>query len=158
MPSTMPDLITADDAERLLVQAQGRLGHQVHLVAAEPHLWFAVFNDGHGYRIEWSESWGRLVLIAVLGFPPAEHERKVLNLALAYNALWRQVGNLRMARDGSGGELLLIGELGPEEADPHVFDAALLRFDSLRRWWGDALTGDDDDFRFPETPPSLWVG
>lgn len=154
----MHDLNTAEDAASLLAQAQGRVGGLVRLVEAEPQRWYAVFKDGHGYRIEWSDVWGRLVLIAVLGFPPAGNERKVLNLALSYNALWRQVGNLRMARDGEGGELMLIGELGPEEAEPEVLDTALLHFDGLRRWWGDVLMHDGDAVPVLPAPSRLLVG
>jgi len=124
----------------------------------EPQRWCAVFKDGRGYQLEWSEAWGRLVLIAVLGYPPTGDERKALNLALSYNALWRQVGNLRMAREGERGELMLIGELGPEASESDVFDASLLHFDGLLRWWGDALTGEDDDVLLPPATPHPWVG
>ncbi len=154
----MHSLNYAEDAEHVLAEAQVRLGSRVQLVQAEQQLWYAVFKDGRGYRIEWSDAWGRLMLIAVLGFPTSEHEHQVLNLALSYNALWWQVGKLRMARDGEAGELMLLGELGPEDTEPDVFDSALLHFDGLRRWWGGVLTREGDAFSVSPAPPPLWVG
>lgn len=135
----MHTLNNAEDAARLLTKAQERIGQQVHFVAVEPHRWCAMFQDGGFYQLEWSQDWGRLMLIAELGDPPPQHERAALNLALTYNALWREVGNLRMAREGVEGELMLIGELGADDTEHEAFDAALLHFEGLRRWWTHAL-------------------
>jgi len=151
----MPTLYTAEDATRLLKQSQERIGEQVRFVPLQPHRWRAVFNDGGAFQIEWSDIWGRLVLIAELGAPSADGERLALNLALAYNAQWRQVGNLRMARDREDGELLLIGELGSEGAAPAAFNAALLHFEGLRRWWSRVLMRASDDALKPPPSPSL---
>ncbi len=135
----MLTLNTAEDAARLLKQAQERIGERVRFVPLQPLHWRVVFDDGGAFQIEWSDTWGRLVLIAELGVPSVDGERQALNLALAYNAQWRQVGNLRMARDSDDGELILIGELGREAQAPETFDAALLHFEGLRRWWGGVL-------------------
>lgn len=150
----MPTLNTAEDAARLLTQAQERIGDRVRFVETEPHHCCAMFKDGGFYRLEWSEAWARLVLIAELGDPPPQDERAALNLALSYNAQWRQVGNLRMARQGKGGALVLIGELDPGDDEPQGVCAALLHFEGLRRWWGQALTHVDDDLSEPLLPPS----
>lgn len=143
----MNALNTVEDAARLLALAGERLGEHLRFAAIEPHRWYVLFKDGGAYELEWSEDWGWLVLTAELGYPSPEGERVALNLALSYNALWRQLGKLRMARDGKDGELLLIGEVGPEGADVEGFCAALLHFEGLRRWWGDALS------RAGEAPP-----
>ncbi len=135
----MNALNTVDDAARLLAQAGERLKEHLRFAAIEPHRWYVLFKDGGAYELEWSDDWGWLVLTAELGHPPPEGERIALNLALSYNALWRQLGKLRMARDGEDGALLLIGEWGPEDADVEGFCAALIHFEGLRRWWGEAI-------------------
>lgn len=149
----MPTLNTAEDAARLLKQAQERIGERVRFVPLQPFHWHVVFDDGGAFQIEWSDTWGRLVLIAELGVPSAEGERQALNLALAYNAQWRQVGNLRMARDSDDGDLLLIGELGAEMATTEAFDAALLHFEGLRRWWGSVFMHAGHEVHEPPPPP-----
>lgn len=154
----MHTLTNAEDAARLLAQAQERIGRHVRFVPEQPNRWYAQFSGGGGFQIEWSESWGCLVLTAPLGVPPANGEREALNLALSYNALWRQVGRLRMARDREDGELVLIGEPGIAHAAPEVFDAALVHFESLRRWWGDALSHAGALASMPPPPPGLWTG
>lgn len=155
----MSDPISAEHAARLMASAGERLAEHLYLAETEPGTWYLLFNGGGAYRVEWSAAWGRLVLTAGLGHPPAETQRQSLNLALTYNALWREVGNLRMARDGEGGELMLIGELDPEELDESALDSALVHFEGLRRRWSDALLkagGSGSDAR-TVTPPERWV-
>jgi hypothetical protein len=154
----MPDLKTVNDAAGLLAQAEERIGKHVRFVPAQPNHWHAVFSGGGGFRLEWSGPWRRLVMTAALGVPPAAGERSALNLALTYNALWRQIGNLRIARDREDGELILIGELGSAHAQPAIFGVALLHFESLRRWWGEALSHARDPISRPPPPPNLWAG
>lgn len=144
----MPRLNTAENALRLLTQASERLAEMVQLIDLGDATWTLEFNDGDGYQLEWSAQWSRLVLTAELGVPPAEGELTALNLALSYNTLWRDVGKLRVARDGDDGQMLLIGELLPADGDPETFDAALLHFETLRRWWTNAIT------RTPQAMPS----
>lgn len=153
----MHTLNTAEDAARLLTMAQERIGQQVRFVETEPNRWCAMFKDGGFYQLEWSQDWARLMLIAELGDPPPQHERAALSLALSYNAQWRQVGNLRMARQGERGALLLIGELDPESEGPDDVCTGLLHFEGLRRWWGEALTHFDDDLAEPPMPSSRFL-
>ncbi len=133
----MQALNDAQDALRLITQASERLSQITEVVETDEAAWFVAFDAGEGFLVEWSTEWSRLVLTAELGVPPPEGELAVLNLALSYNALWRDIGDLRIARDGDEGEMLLIGELGPDDGDPETFNAALLHFETLRRWWAD---------------------
>lgn len=154
MPDRSP--VTAEAAAGLLKQACGRLAEHLHLVEPQPGTWYLLFNGGGAYRAEWSEAWARLVLTADLGFPTEGAERHALNLALTYNALWREVGPLRMARDGENGELVLIGELDLAERDAHSLDSALLHFEGLRRRWAHALLhAADRAGEAPLAPPLL---
>lgn len=153
----MPRLTTEEDAAHLLEQAQLSLGEVVRFLHPQPGRWCALFPDGGSFQLEWSEQWTRLVLIADLGRPGQGHERETLNLALSYNALWRQIGNLRMARDGEAGGLTLIGELGPGHAEPKAFEAALVHFEGLRRWWRDALARVGDEPLEHPVSASLWA-
>lgn len=136
----MPVWDTADEAVRLLTQAHEQLSEHLHIVELMQDHWRVLFNDGEGgYRIDWSPTWGRLVLTANLGRPLPGDELAALNLALSYNALWREMGNLRMARDGGDGELMLIGEWGPDDGNASAFNTTVLHFECLRRWWTGAL-------------------
>ncbi|NIM42206.1 MAG: hypothetical protein GTN84_16630 [Hydrogenophaga sp.] len=153
----MPCLITEEDAAQLLEQAQLSLGEVVHFLHPQPGHWCALFPDGESFQLEWSRQWTRLVLIADLGSPAQGREREALNLALSYNALWRQIGNLRMARDGGAGALTLIGELGPSHAEPKAFEAALVHFDGMRRWWRVALARVGDEPLEHTVSASLWA-
>jgi hypothetical protein len=135
----MPTLHDADDVRRLLTQASERLTPSALLTETDPSTWVIEFDSGEGFQLEWCAEGSRLVLTAALGVPPAEGEIAALNLALSYNALWRDIGDLRIARDGEEGELLLIGELGPDDGEPETFHAALQHFASLQRWWSDAI-------------------
>lgn len=142
----MHTLESSQDAQRLIEQAQESLSQirDIQLAEGEEAVWRIEFDDGGDFWVEWSETWARLVLTADLPVPPAGGELAALNLALSYNALWRDVGALRIARDGDEGGLLLIGELGAQDGEPQVFNAALLRFEALRQWWSEAVTGSTD--------------
>lgn len=155
MPTSLTD---AEDALRLLTQAAERLPQIIRIAEADELSWFLEFADGEGFLVEWSSEWSRLVLTADLGVPPPQGELAALNLALSYNALWRDIGDLRIARDGEGGELLLIGELGPDDGDPETVDAALLHFDTLRRWWTEAIARGADGGDVPSSNQALLLG
>jgi len=129
----------ADDVRRLLTQASERLTPGAQATETDATSWAVEFDSGEGFELEWCAEGSRLVLIAALGVPPPEGEIAALNLALSYNALWREIGDLRIARDGDDGELMLIGELGPEDGEPETFLAALQHFESLQRWWTQAI-------------------
>lgn len=136
----MHPLKDPDDAQRLLTQAAERLPQITQLAEAGEAAWFLEFaGSGQGFLVEWIAERTCLVLCADLGVPPPEGEIAALNLALSYNALWREIGDLRIARDGDDGELMLIGELGPEDCEPETFLAALQHFESLQRWWTQAI-------------------
>lgn len=138
----MHPLQDAQDVQRLLEQAQARLGQIAEVAQADgtdDAGWWVEFHNGGGFAVEWSATWACVVFTADLGRPPPGGELAALNLALSYNALWREVGHLRIARDGDQGELLLIGELGADDGDPDTLGAALLHFESLQRWWRDAM-------------------
>lgn len=134
----MPTLRDAQDARSLLTRAAEQLSQITQVVEADEAVWALAF-DGGGFELEWFKDGARLVLTATLGMPPAQGEVAALKLALAYNALWRDNGDLRLARDGDDGELLLIGELGADDGEQDSFNAALLHFEALRRWWTDAI-------------------
>ena len=135
----MHPLQDAQDVQRLLEQARDRLGQIAEVDGTDDASWWVGFHHGGGFAVEWSGPWACVVFTAGLGLPPPGGELAALNLALSYNALWREVGHLRIARDGDQGELMLIGELGPDDGDPDTFNAALLHFESLQRWWSDAM-------------------
>jgi len=151
----MSALHDATDALRLLTQASERLTQITGLTETEDATWFIDFQGDGGFMAEWSTDWTRLVLTADLGQPTPEGELSALNLALSYNALWREIGDLRIARDGDEGELMLIGELGPEDGDPETFNAALLHFEALRRWWVDAIARAATSNPAPPAPPGV---
>lgn len=151
----MHTLNDANDALRLLTQASERLSQITGVTETEDATWFIDFRGDGGFMAEWSTEWCRLVFTADLGLPTPEGELSALNLALSYNALWRDIGDLRIARDGDEGELMLIGEMGPEDADPETFNAALLHFEALRRWWTDAIARAATSDPAPATPPGV---
>lgn len=153
----MTALNTVEDAARLLALAGERLKEHLRFAAIEPHRWYVLFRDGGAYELEWSDDWGWLVLTAELGHPSPEGERIALNLALSYNALWRQLGKLRMARDGEDGELLLMGEVGAGDADVEGFCAALLHFEGLRRHWMKTFERVGLEPAAPPILPSQWL-
>eukprot|EP00952_Eustigmatos_sp_NYUAD-ZCMA_P000074 182-Eustigmatos_ZCMA.PRE.1 len=64
-----------------------------------------------------------------------------------------------MARDGEGGELMLIGELDPEDLEESALDSALVHFEGLRRRWSDALrkAGEFGAEASVAAPPVLWI-
>lgn len=142
----------ADDAAQLLAQAQQPLAQRLDLVQTAVGDWSVLFDDGGAYRLEWSDDWARLMFTGVLGTPSAQHERAALNLALSYNALWREVGNLRMARETPDGTLLLIGELGLENTPADALASALLHFEGLRRRWAQGLMGAQKALAEPAAP------
>lgn len=155
----MHPLNDATDAERLLTQASERLPQITQLAEAGEAAWFLEFDGGgEGLLIEWISERSCLVLSTDLGVPPAEGEIAALKLALSYNALWRDIGDLRIARDGADGELMLIGELGPDEAEPDTFNAALLQFDALRRWWTAAIASASEASAAPPVDRALLLG
>lgn len=143
--------IDADAAAQLLAQASEAWADRLDLVQTEVGHWSAVFGDGGCFGIDWSEHWGRLVFTGVLCIPSARSERAAMNLALSYNALWREVGNLRMARDTEDGALLLIGELDVQRTAAEALGSALLQFEGLRRRWAEALLATDE--AAPDAPP-----
>lgn len=150
----------AQDVERLLAQAHERLAGLTRVEPVDETGWWVAFDPGGGFHVEWSAPWRCLVFTASLGPPCPGGETAALNLALSYNALWREVGHLRLARNGDQGELLLIGELGRDEGDPETVNAALVHFEALRVWWRDALRGTrpPDAARAPGIDPALVVG
>jgi hypothetical protein len=154
----MHPLNDATDAQRLLTQAAERLSQITLLTEADEAGWFVEFDGGEGFFVEWSSEWSRLVLSAELGVPSAEGEIAALRLALSYNALWRDIGDLRIARDGDEGDMLLIGELGADDAEPETFQAALLHFENLRRWWTDAIAQGAAKGAAPSTDQALLLG
>lgn len=151
----MHALNDASDALRLITQAGQRLAQVTGITEVDDSTWFIDFDGGGGFMAEWSTDWSRLVLTADLGLPTPEGELSALNLALSYNALWREIGDLRIARDGDESELMLIGELGHEDSEPETFNAALLHFEALRRWWVDAIARAASANPAPPAPPGV---
>lgn len=147
----MPDSDPAEQAARLLHQARQPLADRFQLVQTGELAWWVLFLDGGSFRIEWSGKWARLVLTGVLCMPTPQRERTALNLALSYNALWHEVGNLRMARENQAEPLVLIGEFDGQHAE--ALGRALLHFEGLRRCWGQILAGDAESL--PKPLPSL---
>lgn len=148
----MPDSDPFDQAARLLHLARQPLVDRFQLVQTGEFDWFVLFLDGGSFRIEWSGTWARLVLVGVLCTPTAPNERRALNLALSYNALWREVGNLRMARATQAEPLVLIGEFDCQHATPEGVGSVLLHFEGLRRRWGEILSSDAESL--PQALPS----
>jgi hypothetical protein len=138
--SFMHKLTDATGAARLLQQAQDRLAQITGVTAidAEPDTWLIDMGDGN-FVAQWSTPWCRLILTADLGCVTASAERTTLSLSLSVNALWHELGHLRLARDGDEGALLLIGALGPEDSDPDTFNASLLHFEAMRQWCIEAI-------------------
>jgi hypothetical protein len=143
------------DVQGLLVQAAERL-REISLIAedVEGCAWRIEFNQGEGLVMEWCADDGRLVLSADLGFPPPDGEMEALRMALSYNAQWRDIGDLRIARNGDAGELILVGELGPEESSPDAFNAALKHFEALRAWWSEAIANCGEQQPSSAAPPN----
>lgn len=154
----MQQLRDAEEVQRLLNRAAEQLSQISQVHETDQDAWFLEFHGGGGFALEWLGESARLVLSAELGVPTPEAEVAALNLALSYNALWRDIGDLRIARDGDEGELLLIGELGPDDAEPEAFHAALLHFESLRRWWTEAITQGAAKGAAPSTDQALLLG
>ena len=138
----MPEIRHVNDAAALLVQASQPLVERftlIHTAAAE---WCVLVEDGGAFELVWSSEWNRLMLIGALGLPAAQRELRALNMALSYNALWRETGCLRMARDAEDGSLLLIGQIDLQGSAPEAVGTALLHFEVLRRGWSEALSGE----------------
>jgi hypothetical protein len=127
------------DARTLLKESRDRTSGAIQPIEIDEASWHVSMESGGEFTVEWSTDWSRLVLTADLGPPSTQGEMAALNLALAYNATWREVGTLRLARDPSDGHLLLIGDIGPDDNLDDGLTPALLHFDELRNWWTQAL-------------------
>ncbi len=128
------------DAKALLTESRDRTNGAIQPIEIDGASWHVAMESGGEFTAEWSTEWSRLVLTADLGPPLPHGELAALNLALAYNATWSEIGTLRLARDPSDGHLLLIGDIGPDDHLDDGLTPALLHFDELRSWWIQTLT------------------
>jgi hypothetical protein len=150
----MPKL-TPHDIEVALneaIKAEPELGTVTSL---DDSSWLIELTSGDDILAEWATNSPRLVLTTALGRPEPEHELLAYKLALTYNAQWHQNGPLRIARDHTGGELLVLTDL--HESELHMLELAgcLMRLEVVRSLWTSALQGMDPSAPALATAPGI---
>jgi hypothetical protein len=103
--------------------------------------WLIECPSGSSLWIEWLPAAMALAFTTSLGRPDPVHESAVLNLALASNQRWHGQTALRVARDGTDGDLLLLDQLDITGLTVQALAQALLRFEATRALWEPALRG-----------------
>lgn len=129
-----------NQARLALTQAAELLAAHATLIETEDATWFLEFEQVGGFMLEWSEELRQVVMTGELGEPRPENPLALMNIVLSFNAMWRENGGARVARDGDEGPLLLIAEVGHRAHDAHSLSRLLVHFESLRCWWLEVLS------------------
>lgn len=136
----MPPLDNAAIAQRLLdaLAAAPDLGQ---LYESEEDCWLLECPSGSGLWLEWMAQPAVLTLSTALGRPDPHHETACLNLALACNQHWHGHQALRIARDGTDGDLLLLDQFPLAALSAEALAKELLHFEAVRALWSQTLLG-----------------
>jgi hypothetical protein len=121
----------------------------------EAAAWRAVFDDDTELVVEWDAECSRLMVQASLGRPSEVGLLRAYEAALAYNALWRENGNARIARVGNDGELVLMFEVPAAELAVDTLQLALSSVRSVAQVWTRLIAnaGNSDEERSSATAP-----
>lgn len=136
----MPPLDNAAIAERLLdaVAAAPALGQ---LFESDEGCWLLECPSGSGLWLEWQPEAAVLAVSTALGRPEPKQEVASLNLALACNQHWHGPRHLRIARDGTDGDLLLLDQIHLTPMTAEALAGELLHFEAVRALWTQTLRG-----------------
>jgi hypothetical protein len=136
----MRPLDNAAIAERLLdaVAAAPLLGQ---LFESKEGSWLLECPSGSGLWLEWEAEAMVLAVSTALGRPEPRQEMASLNLALACNQHWHGRQFLRIARDGTDGDLLLLDQIPLTPLTAEELASALLHVEAVRALWSHTLRG-----------------
>lgn len=146
-----PDHATLDQLLATALQSAPVLGS---VVQAMDGCWLIECPSGSALWVEYTATNSTLALTTSLGPPDPVHETAALNLALASNQRWHGHSALRIARDSSGGDLLLLDQLDADKLTAQALTQGLLHFEAARALWSLALRGLGQRRGQPGAPPS----
>ncbi len=106
--------------------------------------WVLDLDGEHAVVVEHAAADDRLFFTAEAGVPEPAARLVCYELLLAYNALWRQTGGVRMAVNGEDGAVLQIADVAVEGLDAAALAEVLENFFGKLGEWMDIIAMDPD--------------
>ena len=106
--------------------------------------WVLDLDGEHAIVVEYRPADDRLFFTAEVGIPAPEARPVCYELLLAYNAMWRETGGVRMAVNGEDGAVLQIADITAGDIDSAALSAILENFIGKLVEWTDILSLDPD--------------
>jgi len=97
--------------EALIAETGGLDPEIATIVQTDEDAWTVRYEDGLDVEIELDEARDQLIILTVVGTPPAARRLELLEAMMAYNMLVKETGGVRMALTGSGGEAVQMVEV-----------------------------------------------
>ena len=106
--------------------------------------WVLDLDGEHAIVVEYRPADDRLFFTAKVGIPAPEARSVCYELLLAYNAMWRETGGIRMAVNGEDGAVLQIADMAAGDIDASGLGVILENFIGKLVEWTDILSMDPD--------------
>lgn len=131
--------MTASEAHHLLVDAI----HPLEPVLIEPQTgrdaWFVELGDGSAFDIEYDGRCHRFVICVSICEVPDQARLQIYEALLQYNFLWPQSGGLRMAIDGTPGQVVMLLDLPLTSLESSRLALALENMADIQRSWREII-------------------
>lgn len=106
-------------------------------------LWLVVFNDETSVQMECDETGNKIVFSMNVGKVEGERRQEIYESLLAYNLLYHDTAGMRMALDGSEGNVVLLLDLCHLDLQVSTMAAFLEVFVETGLSWREVLQGAD---------------
>ena len=101
----------------------------------DQNLWTLEYGAELLVEAVYDETLNRLVLSAEIGQPRGENRSGLYETLLQFNYLWEQTGGVRLALDGTGGNVVQLFELSAVELDLATLLSVLANFvENIDTW------------------------
>ena len=123
--------------------------------------WVLDLDGEHAVVVEYRPSDDRLFFTGEIGIPVPEVRTVIYELLLAYNAMWRDTGGIRMAVNGEDGAVVQIADMAATDLDVPALGTVVENFIGKMVEWTDIIAigpeGNAGDQASPGDIPSMRV-
>lgn len=135
---------TSEQVEALLTEI-GELNTSIEAITRNTDYWVIHVDSGLAVTLEWEEKEDLLGMTLLLGEAQENRYLYVCEVLMAYNALWRQTGGIRIGFSGEGKEFLQIFTFPLKDLTPHRFHAFLLKFLEQAELWQQFIASESSE-------------
>lgn len=144
-------MLDKEKVEALIAETGGFDPQIAAIVQTGDGAWAVQYQEDLDVEIEMDEERDLLIILTVVGTPPASRRLELLEAMMAYNMLVQETGGVRMALTGTGGEAVQMLEVPFESLQAKDLATICANMVDKTLTWRTLFVADDDGATMP--PP-----